>query len=148
RAAGHDVGRLVRDKAKATGGDVYWNPAAGEISEHAIAESDAIINLSGESIASGRWTAAKKERLLASRVDTTATLARALARHTDRPKRLINASAIGYYGDRGDERLTEDIQPGEGFLAGVCRAWEAATEPAVAAGVRVVLARFGVILSG
>jgi uncharacterized protein len=149
RAAGHEVSRLVRDKARAGLGDVFWNPIAGEIDSTAVEGCDAVINLAGESIAAGRWTTAKKARIRESRVAGTRTIARALAQATPRPKTLINASAVGFYGNRGDELLDETSSPDhDDFLSDVCQAWEAATEPAAQAGVRVVIERFGVILSG
>jgi uncharacterized protein (TIGR01777 family) len=107
---------------------------------------DAVIHLAGESIA-GRWTPAKKERIRASRRDGTRTLCEGLARCVAKPRVLISASAIGFYGDRQDEILTEDSAPGTGFLADVVREWESATLPATAAGIRVVNLRFGVVLS-
>jgi uncharacterized protein (TIGR01777 family) len=147
-AAGHTVYRLVRDRRMATGGNVYWNPAAGELDTAALADADAVVNLAGESIAGGRWTAKQKEAILRSRVDGTRTIAGALAQPNGRPKILVNASAIGYYGNRGDELLVESSPSGSGdFLSDVCRQWEAATEPAAQAGVRVVAVRFGVVLS-
>lgn len=112
--------------------------------------ADAVVHLAGENIADGRWTSAKKARILDSRANLTHRLCEHLARQyeaTGRPGVLISASAVGYYGDRGDEPLTEDAPPGDGFLADVCRQWEAATAPAVEAGIRVVLARLGVVLS-
>ena len=146
--AGYQVGRLVRQPSRAAGSDVVWNPAAGQLEASALADCDAVINLAGESIASGRWSVKKKDRILQSRVNGTRTIATALAAIPDRPRTLINASAIGYYGDRGDEILSEASSTGSGdFLSGVCRDWESATEPAAKAGVRVVLERFGVILS-
>ncbi len=146
--AGYQVGRLVRQRSRAAGSDVVWNPAAGQLEASALADCDAVINLAGESIASGRWSAKKKDQILQSRVNGTRTIATALAAIADRPRTLINASAIGYYGDRGDEILSEASSTGSGdFLSGVCRDWENATEPASKAGVRVVLERFGVILS-
>jgi uncharacterized protein (TIGR01777 family) len=107
---------------------------------------DAVIHLAGESIA-GRWTPAKKERIRSSRRDGTRTLCEGLARCAARPHVLLSASAIGIYGDRQDEKLTEDSPPGTGFLADVARDWEAATLPAREAGIRVVNLRFGVVLS-
>jgi uncharacterized protein (TIGR01777 family) len=149
RAMGHEVSRLVRDEARAEVGDAFWNPMAGEIDSTALQGCDAVVNLAGESIAAGRWTTAKKARIRESRVVGTRTIARALAQATRRPKTLINASAVGFYGNRGDELLDESSPPGrDDFLSEVCQAWEAATEPAAQAGVRVVTQRFGVILSG
>lgn len=147
-AAGYQVGRLVRQRSRAAGSDVVWNPAEGQLEASALADCDAVINLAGENIASGRWSAKRKDQILHSRVNGTRTIATALAAVADRPRTLINASAIGYYGDRGGERLSESSSAGSGdFLSGVCREWEHSTEPAAKAGVRVVLERFGIILS-
>jgi uncharacterized protein (TIGR01777 family) len=147
--AGHSVRRLVRDRGKAASGDVYWNPASGEADAAAIRGFDAVVNLAGESIAARHWTQKRKHAILRSRVDGTRLVAEALSRPSEPRKILINASAIGYYGSRGDELLDETSRSGSGdFLSEVCRQWEAATEPAAKAGARVVLARFGVILSG
>jgi uncharacterized protein len=147
RSCGHGARRLVRDKARASGGDSWWDPTAGWIDAAAVADCDAVVNLSGETIAQ-RWTARKKQQLLDSRTSATRTIAEALAAAADRPRTLINASAVGYYGDRGDERLNETSVAGHGdFLSDVCQAWEEATTPAARAGARVVLARFGVVLS-
>lgn len=146
---GHQVSRLVRDRRKAVSGDVLWNPAAGEIDQAAIDGADVVINLAGENIAGGRWSAQRKAAILESRVDSTRTIATVLARAASRPRTLVNASAIGYYGDRGEEVLDEESSTGSGdYLSEVCRQWEAATRPAADAGARVVLTRFGVILSG
>jgi uncharacterized protein len=149
RTGGHDVRRLVRSKSQAAGEDVLWNPAAGQLEAADLEGADAVVNLAGESIAAGRWTARKKKRIRESRIDTARTIASTVAKLARRPRVLINASAVGYYGNRGDELLNEDSAVGSGdFLSGICRDWEAATESAANAGVRVVLARFGVILSG
>ena len=145
---GHRVTRLVR-RATRSGDEALWNPLTGEIDPAAVEACDAVINLAGESIASGRWTATKKAQIRDSRVQGTQTLATALARLPQRPRTLVNASAIGYYGNRGDEVLDEASSPGSGdFLSEVCMAWEGATTPAAEAGVCVVMVRFGVILSG
>jgi hypothetical protein len=147
RSSGHEARRLVRDKTRASGGDSWWDPAAGRIDAAAVADCDAVVNLSGETIAQ-RWTAKKKQQLLDSRTSATRTIAEALAAADARPRTLVNASAIGYYGNRGDKCLTETSAAGHGdFLSSVCQAWEAATAPAARAGARVVLARFGVVLS-
>jgi len=149
REAGHDVVRLVRDKGRVAPDAAYWNPAAGEIDAPALAGCQAAVNLAGESIAAGRWTAKKKQAIRDSRIAATRTIAVALAALEPRPGVLVNASAIGFYGSRADEVLDESSVRGAGdFLSSVCRDWEAATEPAARAGVRVALARFGVILSG
>ncbi len=148
-ASGHTVCRLVRRREAAVGGNVYWNPANQELDPAPLADADAVVNLAGESIAGGRWTAKRKEAIRNSRVQGTRTIAAALARPNGLPKTLVNASAIGIYGSRGDELLDEESTPGSGdFLSGVCRDWEAATQPAAAAGCRVVMTRFGVVLSG
>jgi uncharacterized protein (TIGR01777 family) len=148
RAAGHDVVRLVRDRARAAAGSAFWDPAGGHIDAEALRGCDAAVNLAGENIAAGRWNEKRKRAIVDSRVDATRTIAAALAGLEPRPRVLVNASAIGYYGPRGGELLDETATTGsDDFLSGVCRAWEAATLPADEAQVRVVLARFGVILS-
>jgi uncharacterized protein (TIGR01777 family) len=111
-----------------------------------VAAADAVINLAGAGIADGRWTARRRRILRTSRLEPTSALVAAL-RAAPRPRVLVNASAIGYYGDRGDERLTEESAPGSGFLAELCRDWEAAAEAAAEAGTRVVRVRFGVVLA-
>jgi uncharacterized protein len=146
--AGHRVTRLARRVARGENESV-WDPMGGKLDAAVVEQSDVVINLAGESIASGRWTSARKQRIRDSRVRGTQTMATALGAAPSRPRTLINASAIGYYGNRGDEVLDETSPPGHGdFLSDVCVDWEAATAPAAAAGVRVVLTRFGVILSG
>lgn len=126
---------------------IRWDPAADELDTAAVDGFDAVVHLAGENIAQGRWTAEKKARIRDSRVQGTGLLCRALAGTARRPKVLVSASAVGYYGDRGDEELDESSAPGTGFLAEVCRQWEAATEPAAAAGIRVVCVRLGVVLA-
>jgi uncharacterized protein (TIGR01777 family) len=145
RGAGHHVTRLVRAASRADD-CVQWDPLAGKLDDNAITGVESVVHLAGENIA-GRWTRRKKERIRSSRVDGTRTLCQALARMTKPPQVLISASAIGFYGDRGDEVLTEDSPPGTGFLPEVCQAWEAATEPATDAGIRVVKLRIGVVLA-
>lgn len=127
--------------------DVRWDPAQGVLDESKLAGVDAFVHLAGESIAEGRWNEAKKARIRDSRVVGTRLVAETLARMSDGPKTLIQASAIGYYGDRGAEVCQEDSSPGTGFLPDVCVAWEAASAPAEAAGIRVVKLRIGVVLS-
>ncbi|MEO8603174.1 MAG: TIGR01777 family oxidoreductase [bacterium] len=144
---GHQVVRLVRGGRKKAG-TVQWDPAAGTIDRAGLEGFDAVVHLSGENIAAGRWTPERKARIHASRVDGTRLLVEALAGLTHPPKILIAASAIGYYGDRKEDIVDEDSAPGAGFLADVCREWEAATFPAAQAGMRVVNLRFGVVLSG
>ncbi len=143
-ARGHDVVRLVR-RAPAPG-EAHWDPSARHIDRAALERADAVVHLSGERVI-GRWTAAKRAAIRWSRVDTTRFLAETIAGLERRPRTLVAASAIGYYGDRGDEPLTEDSTPGTGFLADLCRDWEAASEPARVAGVRVVRARIGLVLT-
>jgi len=146
-AAGDEVGRLVRPGTNAGPLDVAWDPAAGRIDGEKLDGFDAVVHLAGENIAAGRWNAARKEAIRRSRVDSTLLLSRALAKLKTPPATFVSASAIGYYGDRGDEILQETSQRGHGFLPAVCVAWESAAEPAEAAGLRVVHLRFGVILS-
>jgi hypothetical protein len=143
---GHQVRKLVRGRP-ATPDEIAWDPAAGKIDGARLAGCDAVVNLAGEGIASRRWTKAQKERIRSSRVESTALLARTLAGLNPRPRVWVCASAIGFYGDRGEERLDEASHAGEGFLPDVCRQWEAATAPAADAGIRVVRLRFGVVLS-
>lgn len=139
---GDQVTRLLR-RAGPTANDYSDWPATVQ----ALDRVDAVIHLAGESIATGRWTTAKKDRILASRVNSTRTLAGALAKLRRRPRVLVCASAIGYYGQRADETLTESSPSGTGFLAEVCRAWETAADAARQSGIRVVHLRFGMILS-
>ncbi len=148
---GNTVCRLVRPQSKSTtsskdGFDVAWNPATGELGGAGVG-ADAVVNLAGASIAEGRWTKERKELLRTSRIDTTRALVNALAKMSARPRVLVSASAIGYYGDRGDELLTEDSKAGTDFLAGLALEWEGETRKAEALGIRVVLARFGIILA-
>jgi hypothetical protein len=145
-ASGQKVLRLVRGSSKASNDEAIWDPGKGVAAPERLNGVQAVVHLAGEKIA-GRWTEAKKRRIRDSRVVGTTTLCRTLAALHEPPKVLVCASAIGYYGDRGDEVLDETSPPGAGFLPEVCRQWEAATEIAANAGIRVVNARFGVILS-
>jgi len=142
---GHRVTRLVRRPAG--GDDVAWDIAQGVKDLPRLEGVDAVVHLAGENIAAGRWTAARKETIRRSRVEGTRRLCESLVRLSRRPKVLVSASAVGFYGNRGEEMLREDSAPGSDFLAQVCREWEAATEPASRAGIRVVQLRFGMILS-
>ncbi len=142
---GHEIVRLVRNTPKA--GEIEWHPNQDEINPATIDGFEAIINLAGESIAEGRWTDEKKKRIRDSRVNGTHLISEAIAKLTTKPRVFLCASATGIYGDRGDETLDEQSESGGGFLAGVCREWEKATEPASNAGVRVVTLRFGPILA-
>jgi len=147
-AGGHSVARLVRTRPPANQeGQVFWAPDSGSIDQAGLEGLDAVVHLAGENIASGRWTPELKRRILDSRVNGTRLLSEALAKCAQPPKVLVSASAIGYYGNRGDEVLTEESALGTGFLAEVCRDWEAAVEPATQKGIRTVLLRIGVVLS-
>lgn len=143
---GHTVARLVRDPARAAPGDVVWNPEAGTIDAAALEGIDAAVHLAGENVGT-RWTEEKKRRILQSREQGTGLIARTLAGLSRPPRVLVQASAVGIYGDRGDETVTEASPPGTGFLAEVGQAWEAASAPAEAAGIRVVKLRIGVVLT-
>jgi uncharacterized protein (TIGR01777 family) len=145
--AGHRTVRLARGDATSSEGTVAWDPKAGTIDADALTGIDAAVNLAGAGIGDHRWTEAYKQEILASRTMSTALLARTLATLTPKPAVLLSASAIGWYGDRGDEVLDESSAAGEGFLADVCRAWEDATQPASAAGIRVAHLRTGIVLS-
>jgi len=144
KQSGHEVLPLVRGASPAPGA-VRWDPGSGQIDAAALEGVDAAVHLAGESI-NGRWTAARKKRIMDSRVEGTALLARTLASLTRKPRVLVSASAVGYYGDRGDEVLTEDSPPGNMFLSEVCRLWERAADLAAEGGIRVVSLRMGVIL--
>ena len=147
---GHSVCRLVRPETNANddagGFNVAWNPATGELGGAAVG-ADAMVHLSGASIADGRWTEKRKEELRSSRVDVTRALIAAIEKMNAKPTVLISASATGYYGNRGDEVLSEESAAGEGFLAEIAKEWEAEALRAEAWRTRVVLARFGIILS-
>jgi hypothetical protein len=144
-AQGHEVGRVVRSTTAA--GAWRWDPGASHVDAGAVNGVDAVVHLAGETIAAGRWSAARKARIRDSRVRGTRVVAEAVARADPRPKALLCASAMGFYGDRGDERLTEASAPGRGFLSEVSREWEEACAPARDQGVRVVNLRFGIVLS-
>jgi uncharacterized protein (TIGR01777 family) len=155
-SAGHSVGHFVRSGAGAapsgasSSQNIRWDPAASNISEDALAAmegADAVVNLNGASIAGGRWTPARKALLRSSRVDSTRLLVSALAKLQRKPRVFIAASAVGYYGNRGDEILTESSSSGGDFLASAARDWEAESARAEAAGIRTVILRLGVILS-
>ncbi len=142
--AGHRVTRVVRSRPGA--GELHWDPVGAVIDADGLRGVDAVVHLAGESIASVRWTEEKKRRIRDSRVQGTRLLAETLAALPDGPRTLVCASGAHYYGDRGDEVLTEASGPGTGFLADVCRQWEAAADPAREAGVRVTHHRNGVVL--
>lgn len=144
---GHSVTPLVRDARTTAGGGIFWRPDRGEIDAAGLEGFDAVVNLGGENIAARPWTPHRKEQLRASRVASTRLLSETLAGLHRPPATFICASASGFYGDRGSELLTEDSPPGTGFLPELCRQWEAACEPARAAGIRVVCARLGIVLT-
>jgi uncharacterized protein len=145
RSHGHEAIRLVRRPARADD-EVVWDPSA-EFPASSLDGLDAVIHLAGENIANGRWTEARKRAIRESRVEGTRRLAKALASLSHPPQVLLSASAVGYYGDRGAELVSEEAPAGRGFLADVCQEWEAATEPARRGGVRVATLRFGVVLT-
>lgn len=145
---GHRVLPMVRHADQAGDEGIYWNPYTGEIDDERLARADAVVHLAAASLAGGRWTDERKKNILESRVKGTELIARTLAGQRNGPKTLVSASAVGYYGNRGEERLDESARgPGEGFLAEVVEAWEAANAPAERAGIRVVKLRQGVVIS-
>ncbi len=145
-SGGHEVFRLTRSEA-IDANDITWNPDSHELPKARLEGLDAVVHLAGENIAATRWNPRVKERLRRSRIETTRFLCESLAQLHRPPQTLICASAIGYYGDRGAEILTEVAGPGTGFLADLCRDWEAACEPARKLRMRVVNLRIGVVLS-
>jgi uncharacterized protein len=148
RGHGHEVTTLVR-RSPVSESEVEWHPDRGELDPAALAGADAVVSLSGAGIADKRWTPAYQEVLVQSRLQPTSTIAGVLAGMPAelRPKSFLSSSAIGYYGDGGDEPLPESAPLGSGFMADLVRRWEAATEPAARAGVRVVMLRTGLVLS-
>jgi uncharacterized protein (TIGR01777 family) len=144
KTQGHTVTRLVRTSARGQD-QILWDPAR-PLSPDSVSGFDAVIHLAGESIV-GRWTGGKKQRILDSRTQGTSHLAEAAAKAAQRPRVFISASAVGYYGDRGDEILRENSPSGGGFAAEICRQWEAATQLAANAGIRTALMRLGVVMS-
>lgn len=143
---GHEIVRLVRHEPKSGAAEVLWNPEKGTIDKERLEGFEAVVHLAGENIAEGRWTSEKKRAILESRVKGTTLLSETLATLKTPPAVLLSATAIGYYGNRGDELLTETSAPGNDFLAHVCQQWENATKPASEKGIRTVLSRFGIIL--
>ena len=144
-AHGHEVTRLVRRTPRP--GEVRWNPDDGSIEKAALGQIDAVVHLAGAGIGDHRWTPEYKQQLIDSRMRGTELLARTMAELDHKPSVLLSASAIGIYGDRGDEVLDETSTVGTGFLADLCVQWEAATEAAAAAGIRVAHLRTGIVLS-
>lgn len=148
RMEGHTVKRLLRKESTSTSNNAMkWDPKTGEIDLEELGSFDAVINLAGENIASGRWTEEKKERILKSRVETARKLTEAIAKLDKPPGIFINASAVGYYGDQGEAPVTEETPAGEGFLAEVCKLWEEALAPLKGKGIRVVRLRIGVVMT-
>ncbi|GAA3349169.1 TIGR01777 family oxidoreductase [Amorphoplanes nipponensis] len=147
RAAGHDITRLVRHPASAAD-EATWKPSSGQLDQAVVAGADAVINLAGAGVGDKRWNARYKSLIRSSRVDTAGTIAHAIKNlpAADRPKVLLQSSAVGWYGDTGDRPVTEEAPAGTGFLADVCRVWEAAARPAEDAGTRVALLRTGLPL--
>ncbi|GAA5029244.1 TIGR01777 family oxidoreductase [Terrabacter aeriphilus] len=146
---GDEVVRLVRH-APGAPDEVQWDPAQGRLDDSALAGVDAVVNLAGVGIGDRRWTDAHKHEVERSRTDATGTVARALVAHRERTGasiRLVNASAVGYYGDRGDDVLTEASAPGDDFLAGVVTRWEGAAQPAVDAGIPTAFTRTGLVMA-
>ncbi|MEV7551713.1 TIGR01777 family oxidoreductase [Amycolatopsis sp. NPDC089917] len=144
RGSGHEVVRLVRREERSSD-ERRWDPPAGEIADGALDGVDAVVNLAGAPLLPGRWSAARKQVLLDSRVEPTEVLAEAVAEHGI--PLLVNASAVGYYGDPGPSLVDESSPAGRGFLAELCTAWEGATETAATAGARVVRIRTGLVLA-
>jgi hypothetical protein len=147
RADGHQVVRMLRRGAATDGPTLQWDPARGELDAAGLEGADAVIHLAGAGILDKRWTDARKRELLDSRVRSTSLLADTLASMNAPPPALLCASAIGWYGDRGNEACNEVASPGTDFLAELCVAWEGATQPAKTAGVRVVHLRSGLVQS-
>ena len=143
----HEVRPVVRRPAVGGSTEISWDPASGRLEGPDLEDCQAVVHLAGENIAAGRWTRGRKSRIRSSRGDATRLLAEALARLPKPPAVLVCASAVGFYGDRGEEILEEGAGPGEGFLAEVCQEWEEACSPAREQGIRVVNLRLGVILS-
>lgn len=146
QADGHRVRPLVRGGVTG-GGKIGWDPETGRIDAPALEAVDAVVNLAGEGIGERKWTDEQKRRIRDSRVRGTATLAAAIAGREQKPRVFISGSAVGYYGNRGDELLTEQSAPGDDFLAELCRSWEAETQPAADAGVRTIVIRTGIVLA-
>jgi uncharacterized protein (TIGR01777 family) len=145
--AGVRVTAFTRTRHDNSPGIGFWDPDSHQIEAERLEGADAIVNLAGENLADGRWSDARKRRLWSSRVESTALIASTLLRLERKPLVWVNASAVGYYGNRAEEAVYEESPAGSGFLAELCEAWEAATAPAAAAGIRVVQMRYGLILS-
>ncbi|QDU54489.1 TIGR01777 family oxidoreductase [Aeoliella mucimassa] len=144
---GHTVRRLVRRPVKDPNTEIYWKPSAGEIDAEKLSEVDAVVHLGGAGLTDSWWTEEYKQKIRDSRVNSTRLLSETLAGLSKKPRVHVNASAIGYYGVRGDEVIDETSPGGSGFLADTCREWEAATQPSWESGIRVCQMRIGVVLS-
>lgn len=144
KSQGHEVIRLVRNAPK--GSDILWDPQAGHLANDAIENFDAVINLAGENIGDGRWTTARKKKILDSRVNSTKLIAETIAKLKSPPKVWLNGSSVGFYGNTGDTLVREGSPLGQGFLAEVTHAWEEAAKPAEGLGVRIVMLRTGAVL--
>lgn len=147
RSSGHEAVRLVRDRNERADDARYWNPATGDIDDDAFAGVDGVVNLAGAGIGDRRWSERRKRELRLSRVDATELLVEAMGAASTPPAVLVAGSAVGYYGDRGDEVLDEQSGPGTGFLAALSADWEAAAAQAESAGIRVALARTGLVVA-
>ncbi len=145
---GHQVIRLVRKVSATPTNEIFWNPSLGTLNPATLEGFDAVVHLAGQSIAGARWTPEYKKRILSSRIQGTKLLVEALLSVSKPPSVLVSASAVGYYGNRGDEILREESTHGAGFLADLCLRWEAAAKPAAGRGIRVVMPRIGLVLSG
>jgi uncharacterized protein len=147
QADGHRIQRVVRREADAGADDVVWDLDRGTIDAEQLEGVDAVVHLAGEPIGASRWTDATKRAIRESRATGTALIAETIAGLRDKPSVLVSSSAVGIYGDRGDEVLTETSTPGDDFLAEVCAVWESSADPARAAGIRVVHPRTGVVIA-
>lgn len=145
RAKGHAVFKLTRKESDLAEDEIHWNPISGQLDAAALEGADVIVNLAGENVAS-RWTESKKQLILQSRISATRLLVKAISLLKAPPKQLVNASAIGFYGSRGCEKVDEASSSGLGFLANVCRQWESAALTGDPKGLKVALIRIGVVL--
>jgi len=144
---GHEVTRVVRSPSRDSDRTTAWDPDGGTVDPHGFEGLDGVVHLAGAGVADRRWTPARKQVVLESRTRSTALLSRTLAGLKNPPRVLVSGSAIGFYGDCGDETVTEEHGPGNDFLASVCQRWEAETAPASEAGTRVAFARTGLVLA-
>jgi uncharacterized protein (TIGR01777 family) len=147
RAESHTVLHLVRKKKELASTEIRWDPLSAQVDVPALEGADAVVHLSGADISEGRWTPARKEVLRSSRLDSTRVLVDSLARLRQKPRVFVSASAVGYYGNRGDQILTESAAPGGDFLSVLARDWETEATRAAQSGIRTAILRFGVIFS-